>query len=144
MKIGKAYIRDSYGWPVELFKDRPITNFIRLLIHGSINKTWSLRKREKPEPWDLKSSGDVQTFDEQRMRHTRVMLPRGITSHQEINYPNLDDLNPAERAALEAKIACRMDTAFEEAERVGREELLARARQDASEVQIEFNNRTKD
>jgi hypothetical protein len=32
--------RDRYGWPVERIKDRPITNFIRILLHTDIG--WTL------------------------------------------------------------------------------------------------------
>jgi hypothetical protein len=32
-------IRDKYGWPVERIKGRPITNFIRLILHGNIKET---------------------------------------------------------------------------------------------------------
>lgn len=37
--------RDRDGWPVERFIDRPFTNFIRLLLHTSIRKTWRYRRR---------------------------------------------------------------------------------------------------
>jgi len=33
--------RDRYGWPVERIKGRPITNFIRLLLHT--NFAWTFR-----------------------------------------------------------------------------------------------------
>jgi activator of HSP90 ATPase len=36
-------LRDKYGWPIELFIGKPITNFIRLLVHTNIRKTWRLR-----------------------------------------------------------------------------------------------------
>jgi hypothetical protein len=32
--------RDKYGWPVERFKGRPITNIIRILLHANLKKTW--------------------------------------------------------------------------------------------------------
>ena len=35
--------RDKYGWPVELIIGRPVTNFIRLLIHTNIWQTWHWR-----------------------------------------------------------------------------------------------------
>ncbi len=31
--------RDSYGWPVERIRGRPITNLIRLLIHTNLRQT---------------------------------------------------------------------------------------------------------
>lgn len=36
-------IRDSLGWPVETFKNRPILNFFRYLLHGSLYQTIKLR-----------------------------------------------------------------------------------------------------
>jgi len=53
MKIRNAYVRDSYGWPVVFIAGSPITNVIRLLLHTSVRKTWEMRKRTKPEPWDI-------------------------------------------------------------------------------------------
>lgn len=35
--------RDKYGWPVERIIGKPITNFIRLMIHTNIRKTWEQR-----------------------------------------------------------------------------------------------------
>ena len=32
-------IRDKWSWPVESIKGKPIANFIRKLIHGSIKQT---------------------------------------------------------------------------------------------------------
>lgn len=52
-------IRDNLGWPVETFKNKPFTNFLRYLIHGSIKNTWKLRNHDDKVP----SSGDVQTND---------------------------------------------------------------------------------
>ena len=40
-------IRDKYGWPVELFIGRKITNVIRLMLHGSVKQTWKRLHREK-------------------------------------------------------------------------------------------------
>ena len=37
-------LRDRYGWPVELIIGYPVKNFIRLLIHTNIFKTWKHRK----------------------------------------------------------------------------------------------------
>lgn len=31
---------DSYGWPVTGFRNRPITNFLRHLIHGRKRAIW--------------------------------------------------------------------------------------------------------
>lgn len=36
-------LRDSWGWPVERFKGRPIINLIRLLLHTDIRWTWRRR-----------------------------------------------------------------------------------------------------
>ena len=33
-------ICDKYGWPVEQIKGRPITNLIRLLLHGRKLRRW--------------------------------------------------------------------------------------------------------
>ncbi len=35
--------RDKYGWPVERIIGKPITNFIRLLIHTNLKATWKYR-----------------------------------------------------------------------------------------------------
>jgi hypothetical protein len=34
----KIYGRD--GWPVETYEGRPVTNFIRYMLHGKIAETW--------------------------------------------------------------------------------------------------------
>lgn len=44
----KIWFLDKYGWPVETIKGRPITNFIRLLLHTrKITTTWKV----KNVPW---------------------------------------------------------------------------------------------
>jgi hypothetical protein len=54
-------LRDKYGWPVVTIEGfHPIINTIRYLIHTSIKKTWTLRRREQACPWDVIQSGDVQ------------------------------------------------------------------------------------
>jgi len=40
-------IRDKYGWAVEQIKGRPITNFLRLLLHGNISQTYRKLHKEK-------------------------------------------------------------------------------------------------
>ena len=40
-------IYDEYGYPVELFYNRPITNFIRKILHGNIKQTIKRFNREK-------------------------------------------------------------------------------------------------
>lgn len=42
-------IRDRFGWPVTSIEGKPITGFIRKLIHGSIAQTW--RRRKEPYPY---------------------------------------------------------------------------------------------
>lgn len=42
-KVIRMTSRDKYGWPVERIKGRPITNFIRLLLHTNLSKTLGLR-----------------------------------------------------------------------------------------------------
>ena len=38
---------DKWGFPVELFENRPVTNLIRIVIHTSIYQTWKYNfKRE--------------------------------------------------------------------------------------------------
>lgn len=32
-------LRDKWGWPVETFRSRPVTNFIRYCLHTSIRQT---------------------------------------------------------------------------------------------------------
>ena len=32
--------RDKLGWPVEMVKGRRILNFVRLLIHTNLRRTW--------------------------------------------------------------------------------------------------------
>lgn len=39
----KFKFRDKLGWPVERIIGRPITNFLRLLIHTNIRRTWIMR-----------------------------------------------------------------------------------------------------
>jgi hypothetical protein len=41
-------LRDKYGWPVETFKGRPITNFIRYALHTNIWQTWKRREARPP------------------------------------------------------------------------------------------------
>jgi hypothetical protein len=52
--------RDKRGWPIERIKGRPVTNFIRLLIHTNLKKTLFHKrtgckkftvKVEMPERW---------------------------------------------------------------------------------------------
>ena len=51
MKIGKTYLRDSYGWPVETYEGfYPVTNFIRLVIHTNVFMTWKHRKQADANP----------------------------------------------------------------------------------------------
>lgn len=38
--------RDYLGWPLEYIKGRPITNFIRMLLHTNIKQTWKLRHKK--------------------------------------------------------------------------------------------------
>ena len=40
-------IRDKFGWPVEIFVGRPVTNFIRRLLHGNIKQTYRKLHEEK-------------------------------------------------------------------------------------------------
>lgn len=40
----RLVLRDKLGWPVELIEGRPVTNFVRLLIHTSIWQTFKWRK----------------------------------------------------------------------------------------------------
>ena len=40
-------IRDKLGWPVELIKNRPINNFIRMLFHCNIKQTYRKLHKEK-------------------------------------------------------------------------------------------------
>ncbi len=44
----KWHICDKYGWPVERIKGRPITNFIRLLIHGRSLKKDLCQRSDDP------------------------------------------------------------------------------------------------
>lgn len=37
-------LRDKCGWPVTILKGRPITNFIRYVIHTSVVQTWRHRR----------------------------------------------------------------------------------------------------
>lgn len=39
--------RDKYGWPVELFIGKQITNFIRILIHANIKKTIAFKENQQ-------------------------------------------------------------------------------------------------
>ncbi len=41
--------RDYLGWPVEYIKGRPITNFIRFILHTDVNQTWRLRNNKDYE-----------------------------------------------------------------------------------------------
>jgi len=36
---------DKRGWPVEFFKNRPVLNFIRMLLHMDIIKTIAYRNK---------------------------------------------------------------------------------------------------
>jgi hypothetical protein len=42
-------LRDKYGWPVERIIGKPITNFIRLILHANIRQTWHHRGHAWPE-----------------------------------------------------------------------------------------------
>lgn len=33
------HLRDRWGWPVERIKGKPITNFIRLVLHTNLRRT---------------------------------------------------------------------------------------------------------
>lgn len=65
MKIGKTYLRDVFGWPVETYKGfYPLTNFIRLVLHTSPSKTWKYRGIDRADPnppqqpnWDTYDRG---------------------------------------------------------------------------------------
>lgn len=37
-------LRDRYGWPLELYAGKPITNFFRRLILTDIRQTWAKRR----------------------------------------------------------------------------------------------------
>lgn len=41
-------LRDKYGWPVERVTGRPVLNFIRLLIHANLRRTWKQRHDYRP------------------------------------------------------------------------------------------------
>jgi hypothetical protein len=51
----KLYYLDCFGWPVETIKGRPVTNFIRLLIHTCRITT------NRPIALDATSAGCVMT-----------------------------------------------------------------------------------
>jgi hypothetical protein len=38
-------IRGKDGWPVEMIEGKPVTNFLRRIIHGNIRKTWMYRRK---------------------------------------------------------------------------------------------------
>lgn len=40
-------LRDKLGWPVEFFKNRPITNIIRAILHTNIKQTIRYYKNER-------------------------------------------------------------------------------------------------
>ena len=50
-------LRDNLGWPMEYIKGRPITNFLRALIHTDVIVTW--RRRKDGWPQAGASSADV-------------------------------------------------------------------------------------
>ena len=51
MKIFNAVARGKDGFPVEGFYNRPFTNFIRLLLHTDIVRTWKWRHDGDPFNW---------------------------------------------------------------------------------------------
>jgi hypothetical protein len=44
----RMIFRTKYGWPVVGYKNKPITNFIRLLIHTDIWKTLTFKAHKAP------------------------------------------------------------------------------------------------
>jgi hypothetical protein len=42
-------LRDSYGWPVELVRGRPVLNFFRRILVTSWRATWKHRREGWPK-----------------------------------------------------------------------------------------------
>lgn len=40
-------LRDKLGWPVEFYKNRPITNIIRALLHTNIKQSYRYYNYER-------------------------------------------------------------------------------------------------
>jgi len=80
--------RDKFGWPVELFIGRPITNFILLLIHTDVRATWRYRNWNgngiDPGPRSAALTNlrfrRVMTWsaDERKVRLFRIVWERGV------------------------------------------------------------------
>ena len=41
------YLRDKWGYPIEIVKGKYFENFIRYLIHTNIKQTWKRRKEKR-------------------------------------------------------------------------------------------------
>ena len=63
-------LRDKYGWPVDIFSNRPITNFIRRILHTDYVATWRYRNWDgtgiDPGPrydWVKKNSKSIEPIE---------------------------------------------------------------------------------